>query len=61
MATKIKFPFSDSELIGLLEVARIALSDADTFDDAALLMDLTDEEMSLLLTRVQQFMEEDKK
>lgn len=46
-------------LLSWLEVARIALRDADLFDMAAAEMDLTDEEMMRLRDTLEQFMGEE--
>ena len=43
-------------MLSWLEVARIALRDADLFDMAAVEMDLTDEEMMRLRDTLEQFM-----
>ena len=48
--------FDESDLITLLEAARIGLSDSETFDAIAEDMDLTDEVMVSLLKRLHEFM-----
>jgi len=54
-------PFTYAEMLVLLEAARIALSDADNFDDTAKAMDISDAEMSRISTKLQAFMDEDVK
>lgn len=51
-----KHPFTDSELTDLLECARLALNDASTFDDITETCDLSDEYMSNLRDKLQEYM-----
>jgi hypothetical protein len=48
-------PFSEEEQSILFEAAMVALSDAETFDNIAVDMDLSDEEMVRVRDRLQQY------
>lgn len=50
------FNFSASELITLLEAARITLADADLFDGIADSLDISDEELKSLQDKLINFM-----
>lgn len=51
-----KLPFTTSDLIIILEAARLAFNDADNVDDLAVTLDLTDEEITSLRDRLQSYM-----
>jgi hypothetical protein len=53
----MEHPFSDEELLVLLEVARYALMDAVIFDDMAEQTDTSDAEMTKLTEKLNVFME----
>jgi len=48
-------PFSEEEQGIILEAARIALNDAETFDNLAVEMDLSDEQMCQVRDHLQQY------
>jgi hypothetical protein len=48
-------PFSEEEQGILFEAARIALADAETFDNLAIEMDLSDEMMRQVCDHLQQY------
>ena len=50
-------PFSDSELLVLLEAARVTLADADVFDQIAEDMDIADGPMRSLRDRLQAYLD----
>ena len=52
----MQHPFTDSELVELLEVSRYALADADIFDGMAEKLDLSDTEMLSLRDRLHDFL-----
>ena len=54
---KKPLPFNNEELLVFLEAARIALSDAGTYEDIAEQMDLSDEELFPLRERLQNYLE----
>ena len=49
-------PFDQGELITLLEAARVALADADTFDAIAESLDISDEELKSLQEKLNNHM-----
>jgi hypothetical protein len=49
--------FNDDELITILEFARLAISDANFFDEIIEKTDISDEEMIRLREKLQSFME----
>lgn len=51
-----RLPFSESQLVTLLEAARIALSDADVFEDMASEMDIQDDELRALRDALEKYM-----
>lgn len=53
---KVLEVFTEAEIIAFLEMARVAMSDADQFDCIAGELDLSDEEMCDLRERLQKFM-----
>lgn len=54
-----KYGFSPDNIVNLLEAARVALADADIFDELADQMDLSDDEMVALRDKLQTFMDEE--
>ncbi len=58
IAHKLKLPFEQIDLIAILEAARIALADADTFDHIAEELDIEDEELSRLRDSLEKYMNE---
>lgn len=55
--TELKTPFTDSELLALLEVARTALQDADIFVDMAVDLDISDKEMTELREKLEDYLQ----
>jgi len=53
---KVFLNFNESDLIALLEAARLGLSDADCFDDIAEAMDLSDSVLISLREKLHEFM-----
>jgi hypothetical protein len=50
-------PFATGELVSILEAARVALADGDTFDRLAADMDLSDAALKDLQTRLEHFLQ----
>ena len=48
--------FTDEEFVEIMELARIALADADIFDDMAEKLDLSDAYMIKLRDKIEKFM-----
>ena len=46
--------FTETEQVEILELARIALSDAENFDGFAMAMDLSDDYMCKLLKKIEE-------
>ena len=47
---------NERDTLACLEIARAALADADLFDDMALTLDLSDDEMSDLRDRLEDYL-----
>ena len=50
-------PFSEEDQIILFEAARVALADAETFDNIAVEMDLSDKQMTELRNHLNIYMD----
>ena len=55
----MKHPFTDEELLTLLEAAKIALSDADMFREVVDEMDLSVKELAKLETKLKEWLDEE--
>jgi hypothetical protein len=52
----MKHPFNESELLVILEAARIAFADCDLFDDLCDQLDIDDGELSSIREKLVQYM-----
>ena len=55
---KLIHPFTDSDLITIFELARVALADADIYDDMCEELDISDKSMGKLADKLQSYMDE---